>query len=88
MKRGKNSYNAKSKDKRNQEPPKDGNPSHIAQEAPKEQQTSTKEPKGEKIQTPLAPVEPISPTKSSSPNKENISLNTNTDVENPEEEGT
>jgi hypothetical protein len=88
VKRGKNSYNAKSKDKMNQEPPKNGNPKQNVQEAPKEKRTPTKEPEGEKNQTPLAPVEPISPSKSSNLNKENISLDTNTDSETPEEEDT
>jgi hypothetical protein len=88
VKRGKNSHNAKNKDKMNQEPPKEGNPRKNVQEIPKGKQTPTKEPEGEENQTPLAPVEPISPTKSTSPSKENISLDTNTDVETPEEEDT
>jgi hypothetical protein len=88
VKKGKNSFNAKSKDKTNQEPPKGGNPKQKGQEDPKEKQTPTKEPEGEGNQSPLAPVERISPSKSSSPNKENNSLDMHTEVESLEEEDT
>jgi hypothetical protein len=88
VKKGKNSYNAKSKDKMNQEPPKDGNPKKNFQEVPKEKKTPTKEPEREKDQTPLAPVQPISPSMGSSLNKENISLDTDTGAETPKEEDT
>jgi hypothetical protein len=88
VKKGKNSYNAKSKDKMTQEPSKEGNSKQNPQEGPKEKQIPTNEPEGRKDQTSLVPVDPISPSTASSPTKENISLDTDTGAETPEEEDT
>jgi hypothetical protein len=85
VKRGKNSYNARGKDKRNQEPLKDGQPSQKAQEGPQTNPGPADGTDGDE-DPPLGPPEPNSPTKRSSPGKEYISLNSNTDTEIPDEE--
>jgi hypothetical protein len=84
VKRGKNSNNARGKDKRTQEPLKDGQPSHKAPEAP---QSPSNPPAtiGNEI-PPSATPAPNSPTKSRIHDNEHISLTSNEDMEIPEEE--
>jgi hypothetical protein len=88
VKRGKNSNNARGKDKRNQEPIKGGQPSqnvYNVHESPQKNPSPADGTVGD-VDPPLGPSETISPTKRPSPDNEYIRLNSNTDTETQEEE--
>jgi hypothetical protein len=84
VKRGKNSYNARGKDKRTQEPLKNGQPSHNAPEGP-QPHSNPAETNGNE-NPPSVPSVPNSPAKIPNQDNEYISLNSNADTEIPDEE--
>jgi len=88
VKRGKNSNNAKGKDKKNQESVKGGQPSQNAHNVHDNSQSNPSPAEGTEgvADPPLAPLDSSSPTKR--PNLDNayISLHSNTDTEIQDEE--